>query len=251
MARSQRLLEPEHVLSARVGHARRRGREGPADVGVGGRCLPDAGPGREPGRVRAPPGGSPRRAPPHPGQRDRADTPDPDRSRGVEPRLVADGALLAFEAGGTVGSFEIAVLRPNGKARRRLTRNGVDDVDPTWSPGGDRIAFTRYVGGGNADIHMIEADGTGLDRLTSAAAAEQSPAWSSRGWIAFARSSGERGEIRVVQPDGTGGRRVGNRGGRSRHPSGRRTARASPTSAGTGTTPRSGSSRSTAPSGGG
>jgi Tol biopolymer transport system component len=70
----------------------------------------------------------------------------------------------------------IAVVRPDGRGRRMLTRDS-RDRSPAWSPDGKWLAFERA-----GRIYVIEADGTGLRRLTTGG----QPTWSPDGrQIAF------------------------------------------------------------------
>jgi Tol biopolymer transport system component len=88
----------------------------------------------------------------------------------------------------------IAVVRPDGRGLRKLTK-GRRDHFPAWSPDGRRLAFQRA-----GDIYVIHADGSGLVRLTQGRAADGQPAWSPDGrLIAFIRG----GDLWLMQPDGS------------------------------------------------
>jgi TolB protein len=100
--------------------------------------------------------------------------------------------------------------RPRRHERRReretqLVRYAWLSQAPVWSPDGLKIAFetrldpgaaalgpTRYGGqcvGCNVEIYVVNADGTGLRRLTRNPAGDGVPAWSPDGQtIAFASS---------------------------------------------------------------
>ena len=65
-------------------------------------------------------------------------------------------------------------MNANGSGKRRLTNNSFADASPAWSPDGRRIVFrsSRIIAPDvepNLDIWVINADGTGETRLTSAA----------------------------------------------------------------------------------
>jgi len=90
-----------------------------------------------------------------------------------------DGAWIAYADRTMAGITAVSV---DGEHRRTLARDLVFSgaEDPTWSPDGTRIAFADYW-----DICVVNADGTGLGRLTYAphdeiagsAARNIRPAW--------------------------------------------------------------------------
>src|SRR5207247_11024943 len=61
----------------------------------------------------------------------------------------------------------------------RLTEGPAWDGDPAWSPDGQRIAFSSQRDG-STDIYVMNADGSGLRRVT-AGPFDQQPAWSPDG----------------------------------------------------------------------
>lgn len=109
-----------------------------------------------------------------------------------DPDWSPDGRRIAFEQtfpSKVVGAFssEVYVMTVDSGSQRRLTRNGVPDTSPTWSSDG-RIAFVRFEscpscplrpsGQGDArEIFVMNADGTGVTRLTHNRAGSARPAW--------------------------------------------------------------------------
>jgi Tol biopolymer transport system component len=105
----------------------------------------------------------------------------------------------------------LAQLGPNGLIfipTVRLTNNSAWDLQPAWSPDGNKIAFASNRDDGqlsptgecegsgscNWNIYTINADGTGLDRLTNDPAQDYQPAWSPDGnKIAFTHNGGGAG----------------------------------------------------------
>jgi TolB protein len=105
------------------------------------------------------------------------------------------------------GIPDIAVR--NGAVVERLTRNDWYEGLPAWSPDRKRIAYvsarTR-----DADIWVMNADGSGRKRLVGARRADDLyPAWSPDGkLIVFARYGHDAGHVWVIRADGTGLRRL-------------------------------------------
>ena len=71
---------------------------------------------------------------------------------------------------------------------------GIDDL--TWSPDGERIAFSCYVTRPNRDLCVVNKNGGDMVRLTNDPAGDFSPAWSPDGArIAFSRQDGTTQQI--------------------------------------------------------
>lgn len=58
----------------------------------------------------------------------------------------------------------------------QLTHNSWEDEYPRWSPDGTRIAFTANPQG-NYDIFYMQADGSGITRVTDLTTEEKEPSW--------------------------------------------------------------------------
>ena len=97
----------------------------------------------------------------------------------------------------------IYVVAADGAGLHRLA-SGPDDY-PAWSPDGKRIAFTTDSG-----LWIMDADGSHKRRLTVDSNWDDlGPAWSPGGdLIAFTRFTDSGRDVRVIAPDGTGGRRL-------------------------------------------
>ena len=127
-----------------------------------------------------------------------------------------DGRLLAVETAGAQDRIELVPAAalfgrristdPPGQAlpNTALAR------DPTFSPDGNSLAFTKLEGN-TSRLHVRDLK-TGIDRPLVGPAYD--PEWSSSGVIAFTRTTGlNRGDVFLVAPDGTGERRLTYRGG--------------------------------------
>jgi hypothetical protein len=101
---------------------------------------------------------------------------------GAQPGSAAGSAppdLIAFVRGG-----DIWTVPSGGGAASQLTFTG-DNAWPAWSPDGWQIAFDSRRAG-SWDIWVMNADGSGLRRVTIAPSAETHATWSPDGrWIAF------------------------------------------------------------------
>ena len=105
------------------------------------------------------------------------------------------------------GDPEIYVMDPDGGNVRQITHNegpcdhvcSDEDSQPAWSPYGTRIAFTSNRDD-NVNIYVVNADGSGVERLTFGFGAF-SPVWSPDGeMIAFS----DLHDLFVMRADGTG-----------------------------------------------
>ena len=122
-----------------------------------------------------------------------------------------DGTRIAFQSDRD-GNDEVYVMNADGTGVTRLTNNLAEDRSPVWSPDGTRIAFTserdrtdEIYRDRSDEIYVINADGTGLTRLTDNSVVDIHPAWSPDGTrIAFTSDSNWYSEIYVINADGTG-----------------------------------------------
>ncbi len=83
------------------------------------------------------------------------------------------------------------MLEPKrNKTVKRITVKIDGLTTPSWSPDGKQLVFTGYVGG-FSDLFIVNADGSGLKRLTNDRYADLHPAWSPDGKsIAFTTDRG-------------------------------------------------------------
>jgi Tol biopolymer transport system component len=141
----------------------------------------------------------------------------------LSPAWSPDGERLAFEAG-----TRLAVMRGDGTDFRLLAQQTADDGEPAWSPDGRKLVFSGARGpepDSGTDLYTLDLGSAMLRRVTFAGGRDHSPAWSSRGRIAFTRGgevvppgSGNpfrpgSGNIYIVRPDGRGLRQLTYRNG--------------------------------------
>lgn len=103
------------------------------------------------------------------------------------PDWSPDGSSIVFNSAmsstGSSGMFGY-VMTPGGSKQQQLSIHYVEY--PAWSPDGSRIAFMAQepsASGSNPDynVFVMNADGTGIERLTDAPGEDGWPAWSPDG----------------------------------------------------------------------
>ncbi|HJP65566.1 MAG TPA: hypothetical protein VKA30_04590 [Actinomycetota bacterium] len=130
------------------------------------------------------------------------------------PAWSPDGRRIAFMGGDLSGEYDIWVMDVDGRNPVQLTDSAGPDGWPAWSPDGTRVAFSsvrddcsrsrspqcRSTGdiGPHHDIWVVNADGTGLRRVTLEFG--QFVAWSPEG--RYLLVSGY--DLYLIRPDGTG-----------------------------------------------
>jgi TolB protein len=96
-------------------------------------------------------------------------------------------------------------MRADGTDFIRLTNNTAFELSRVaWSPDGSRIAFDAFLFG-NADIYVINVNGTNETQLTHDQAEDRYPMWSPDGQrIGFTSDRDGDDEIYLMDADGTG-----------------------------------------------
>ncbi|MBV9927665.1 MAG: S8 family serine peptidase [Acidobacteria bacterium] len=113
------------------------------------------------------------------------------------PDWAPDGQAIAY---GNVNS--IWVQRLIGGSALRLT-TGAGDSHPRYSPDGKKVVF-QSSRDGQAEIYLVNADGTGLLRLTVNAAQDTAPGWSPDGSkVIFSTTREGAAAVYTMNPDGS------------------------------------------------
>jgi TolB protein len=111
--------------------------------------------------------------------------------RGTKLPIVAlGGLLLVFLAGCVPGRQQVIV------------------TEPVFDPRGEKIAFVSTKSG-NAEIYVVNADGTGLKQLTSGSAVNASPNWSPDGKrIVFVSNRDGALALFIMDSDGSNQKKI-------------------------------------------
>ena len=133
------------------------------------------------------------------------DTPTGDE---WSPSWSPDGSKIIYYLRPTDGNREIRVIDAEGGNPTRLTTGGSNDLQPSFSPDGERILFTSDRSG-ISDVHVMNANGSGITRLTSKPEFDGRPSWSHDGdrIVFYSLRDGNR-EIYIISASGTNLTRV-------------------------------------------
>jgi len=106
----------------------------------------------------------------------------------------------------------LAVMSVDGSGRRALA-GGELGFEPSISPDGRRIAFSRNTDVGVTSVYVMNVDGSGTTAVAQGIVLNPGPVWSPNGCQIAFRSSletqgGAVGRISIVNADGTGLRQV-------------------------------------------
>jgi TolB protein len=106
------------------------------------------------------------------------------------------------------GATNIFVFDLRTHSTTRLTDDDAIDVSPCYSPDGSRIVFNSDRGG-SQQLYVMNADGSGVRRISFGPGHYGTPVWSPRGdQIAFTKIESNSFYIGVMHPDGSGEREL-------------------------------------------
>jgi len=135
----------------------------------------------------------------------------------VSPAWSPDGRQIAFTSDRS-GAPQIYVMSAGGGNLRKITSGGYN-TDPTWSPNSkiNKIAYVN-VSGSNANIFIVNPDGSGVKQLTSGTRRNETPSWSPDGhFITFSSNRNVNSDIYMMYFNGENQVRL-TKGGAKRFP---------------------------------
>jgi Tol biopolymer transport system component len=151
-------------------------------------------------------------------QRDLTNNPHSDYS----PAWSPDGRTIAFATDRRGRPNDLWLMDADeGNQRPLVEQRGIDEY-PTWSQDGSQLTFGCTLGKilasrvGDFEVCVVNADGTGLRRITDARGISAAAGWSPDGSLIFLGSNRDQnpgdvttcGDIFVIHPDGTGLRKL-------------------------------------------
>jgi WD40-like Beta Propeller Repeat len=124
----------------------------------------------------------------------------------------ATNGRIAYSSGRS-GNTELYSSAIDGSSERRLTWTSETEQEPSWSPDGTKIAYSRLASGVRSRIWVMNADGTNQHQLTPTPESDSSdeiqPQWSPDGsQVAFGSTRIDTYNVWVINSDGGGLRRV-------------------------------------------
>jgi Tol biopolymer transport system component len=127
------------------------------------------------------------------------------------PRWSPNKDQLAFHGTNSIGDpgVDIWVVAPDGTGEVNLTQSPDSyESAPTWSPDGQKLAFVTGRDG-NPEIYVMNANGSGQQRLTLNTHHDHLPLWSPKGdRIAFVSNRNDTTDLYVMKPDGSSQQRI-------------------------------------------
>ena len=135
-----------------------------------------------------------------------------DAGNGIGSGLGTSGRMAFVRRQGSVNYIHLMEVDPAGVGTNpiRLTDDAEAENYPSWSPDGKHLAYQRDLDG--SAIYVINADGTGKQRLSPTPGLDVTPSWSADGTqIVYVRlheppqpNVPPMTDIRIMNADGTG-----------------------------------------------
>ena len=141
---------------------------------------------------------------------------------GNEPEFSRDGTMIVFSGTeGSGGDSEIWIINADGTGRINLSKDlDAEDTEPSFSPDGTKILFTKKPNSGSSEIFTMNVDGSNPVNLTNHASADSAAEFSGDGSrIFFTTFRDGQQEIYQMSPDGSNQVNVTNQPGNDSNPS--------------------------------
>ena len=124
---------------------------------------------------------------------------------------VPGDGLIVFQSD-RGGQSDIWIMEADGSNQRNLTQDKAEDLFPSWSRDGKKIAWTRGGRTPAGEIWIMNLDGSGKIQVTSNGFADYNATWSPDNSEIIFQSPrvGGRSDLFAIRVDGTGERQLTN-----------------------------------------
>ena len=116
----------------------------------------------------------------------------------------------------SIDDNDIYTINKDGSGFKKISDKPGSDSGPAWSPNGDKLAFYTQINSNTASLHIMDADGSNLQRITfDSEVIDNQPSWTPDGRILFAREyplENDKTEVWIVNSDGSNLQRITNDG---------------------------------------
>lgn len=128
------------------------------------------------------------------------------------PRWSPSGGLIAYtkmeyfsdQALIENPTWDVYLMNADGTQQVQLTKDPFNELEPSWSPDGGKIAFISDRSGQNFDIYIMNSDGSNVTQLTDDPANEFGPVWSPDGkQIVFNSDRNGNVQLFMISIDGS------------------------------------------------
>jgi len=110
-----------------------------------------------------------------------------------DPDISSDGNLIVFSSLRHSPNPDLYIKQTDGATTTRLTSDPASEIQPCFSPSGDKVAYATNRAG-NWDIWVIGVDGTNPVRMTTDVSNDIHPSWSADGKYIVYCSFGTRSQ---------------------------------------------------------
>jgi Tol biopolymer transport system component/imidazolonepropionase-like amidohydrolase len=117
------------------------------------------------------------------------------------PRWRPDGSAIAFQTFRD-GSWDLALVAPDGGSRRRLTTDPGDEREPAWTSDGRSLVYASDAAG-SYDLWQLDPATGEREPLTSGPADDYAPAVAADGAVAFLSDRSGAPALWLREPDGS------------------------------------------------